>query len=554
MRLADRKKPDRLRAINALPGYIWLTIALAAIVVVYVNPLRETEVDDDFAYALTVRHLLDTGQYRLNDWLTANMPFQAYWGALFARLGGYSHSNLRLSTLVLWAFALVAFYFLCREHGLDRQQAGLLVLGLFSSPLAFKMSFSFMTDVPYLSCLIIALCLYTRGLRMRRYDLMFVASLAASAAILTRQFGAALIGAMVLVWATSADRRRNIALFAVGLASPLVALGWQLRMGLLQPNLATRFNLIRLRQYYSNPLSLTKTLVYRPAIILHYIAFFALPFALLLASEGLLRDRDRRSGARGWLLPAVIAGYMVGVLVYLRLFTYNQFLMPLLLGGNLDPLWPRSYFLPVLFTVLTTLGGILAASCFLSRYRFGWLQLSPQEHFLDFVAAGVVLASLAYPDFYDEYLLPFLPYALIVIGRKCAPLLRQHGRLIAAFCVLIALASAVYTRQFLARNEAFWKGADIARNIAAPQETVSSSVPWACYYYYGAFLAQKPANDDIFRDFYGFWDWFDKHEENARYVVDDRPPANPSWTLIATVPYRPYPFVERRVYVLKRPR
>ncbi len=127
-------EPGKLHIAKVLPGAVWLTLALAAVVLIYVNPFRETEVDDDWAYALTVRHLLDSGQYHLQDSATANMPFQAYWGALFADIGGYSHGNLRLSTLVLWASGLAAFYFLCREHGLGRREAGLLTLGLYSCP------------------------------------------------------------------------------------------------------------------------------------------------------------------------------------------------------------------------------------------------------------------------------------------------------------------------------------------------------------------------------------------------------------------------------------
>ena len=151
--------------------------------------------------------------------------------------------------LVLWGFGLAAFYFLCREHGLGRREAGLLVLGLFSCPLIIKMSFSFMTDIPYLSCLIIALFLYTRALSLRRYDLMYLASLAGSAAILTRQFGAVLIAAAVLVWAVSDNRRRNIALVATGIALPLIALRWQLHTGIAQPTGGTRMIFYQLSQY-----------------------------------------------------------------------------------------------------------------------------------------------------------------------------------------------------------------------------------------------------------------------------------------------------------------
>lgn len=554
MRFANMRKPGNLRVATILPGFIWLTIALAVFAFIYVNPFRETEVDDDWAYALTVRHMLDTGQYHLQDSATANMPFQAYWGALFADLGGYSHGNLRLSTLVLWASALVAFYLLCREHGLNRQEAGLLVLGLFSCPLIVKMSYSFMTDIPYLSCLIIALFLYTRALRMRRHDLMFVASLAGSAAILTRQFGAVLIGAAVLVWAVSGSRRRNAALLATSIALPLVALGWQLHIGLAEPTGGTRMIFYQMSQYYAKPLGLVKSMVWRETVVLHYMAFFALPFIFLPVIGGMHRDNVQQPGTRRWLVPTVIAACMVVALVYSRLHTSIPSSMPLI-DSNFDSLWAAfGSHSRLLLTVLTTVGGSLAASCFISRYRVEWPKLSPHERLLDFVTAGAALEILAYSNFTERYLLPLLPCVLIVLGRKCAPQLREHGRLIAASCVLIALVSAIYTRIDLARGEALWKGGDIALRAAAPQETVSGSDEWNGFHYTDAFLAQNGSSIDFRKYDDVVDDWFLKQRERANYIVAAQPQTSPTWTVIATVSYWPIPFVERRVYVQKRVR
>jgi Dolichyl-phosphate-mannose-protein mannosyltransferase len=550
--LANVKKPRKLSIATMLPGSAWLTIALAAVVFIYVNPFRETEVDDDWAYALTVRHLLDSGQYHLQDSATANMPFQAYWGALFADIGGYSHGNLRLSTLVLWAFGLGAFYLLCCEHGSDRGEAGLLVLGLFSCPLIVKMSFSFMTDIPYLSCLIIALFMYTRALRLRRYELMFLASIAGSAAILTRQFGAVLIAAVMLVWALSDSRRRNAALLATGIALPLVALGWQLRTGIAQPTGGTRMIFYQLSQYYSHPLALVKSAAWRGTVILHYFAFFALPFIFLPALERLSKRRCQEPLARRWLVPALIAGCMLCVLFYSRLHHVVPTSIPMI-DSNFDSLWAAfgSRFRIVL-TVLTTVGGALAASCFITRYRVEWRQMPPHERLIDYAAVGAALGILAYSNFTERYLLPLLPYLLIVLGRKCAPQLRDHGRLIATCCVLIVLISAVYTRSDLARGEAFWKGGDIALRSATPQENVSSSDEWDGFHYADTFLAQNSSKID-FKNYDGFVDdWLSKQRRRASYIVALQPPTDPSWTVSATVSYWPVPFVERRVYVLKR--
>ena len=63
------------RGVVGLAVVLVLFLAAAAAV----NPLREAPYDDDWAFGETVKHLLETGQYRLNDWLAPNMPFQAVW-------------------------------------------------------------------------------------------------------------------------------------------------------------------------------------------------------------------------------------------------------------------------------------------------------------------------------------------------------------------------------------------------------------------------------------------------------------------------------------------
>src|SRR5215813_47626 len=207
---------------------LWIGLGAFVLTILFVNPIRETGLDDDWNYAVMVRHLLETGTYRLHEWSTANLPFQTYWGGLFAQLLGYSFTSLRISTLVLVFFGLIAFYYLAREHKLNDTQAGLTMLALLASPLVLRYSFTFTTDVPFLMCLIIALFLYTRAIRMHSYALMFSASVVAAAAILTRQFGLALPAGVLSLWALSDKRRKDALFFAAGVILPAVAGVWQL--------------------------------------------------------------------------------------------------------------------------------------------------------------------------------------------------------------------------------------------------------------------------------------------------------------------------------------
>src|SRR3954468_22352937 len=84
-------------------GLVPLTICL-------LDPRREMPLEDDWAYALTVEHLVKTGSFELHPWLSANMPFQALWGTAFTLLLGPGFASLRISTLVLSMAGLYAFF------------------------------------------------------------------------------------------------------------------------------------------------------------------------------------------------------------------------------------------------------------------------------------------------------------------------------------------------------------------------------------------------------------------------------------------------------------
>src|SRR5574341_303578 len=237
-----------------------MVIALFVLTVLFVNPLRETAIGDDWAYALTVRHLVETGEYRPHEALAANFLFQAYWGALFARVFGFSYTVLRVSTLVLLFAGTVAFYLLAGEHGLSRTEAGVLTLALISSPLVLRLSFTFMTDAPFMAAVIIALWLDTRAIRLKSLPLMFLGSMAASAAILTRQFGAAFVPGLLVAWWVSGRQRDDLALYLAGAALPAVATGWQFYMGTIQSTWVVEWYVHRQVELLARPLILLQVI------------------------------------------------------------------------------------------------------------------------------------------------------------------------------------------------------------------------------------------------------------------------------------------------------
>src|SRR4051812_31628130 len=97
------------------------------------------------------------------------MTVQLYWAALLAKGFGYSLATLRLSTLTLSFFGSVAFYGLMRGLQLSPRKAAALSLVHLCSPYLLVFSYDFMTDVQFVSWMVVALFLLQPGHPHRQY-------------------------------------------------------------------------------------------------------------------------------------------------------------------------------------------------------------------------------------------------------------------------------------------------------------------------------------------------------------------------------------------------
>ena len=144
---------------------------------------------DDWVYAWSVEHLLATGRLQVLE-ISAFYPIaQILWGALFAYIAGFSFVVLRASTVVLAIFGCWAVYLTLRELDCRRSTALLGALALAFDPTYFALSFSFMTEVPFVSFSTMALYWYVRAIRRSQPASVWAGCLCAMAAFLTRPIG-----------------------------------------------------------------------------------------------------------------------------------------------------------------------------------------------------------------------------------------------------------------------------------------------------------------------------------------------------------------------------
>lgn len=163
--------------------------AVLGIIVRLISPVGEFPLNDDWIYAKTVQHLVNTGQYQAHPYLNATLVAQAYWGALFCKLFGFSFTTLRVSTLVLallnaWAIAQCALMM-----GLRRNLALLCAMLTATSPLVLQLSYSFMTDIPFLTMSSLSGLFFLKVLKQPHPQWAAWGSSFAVLAFLVRQFG-----------------------------------------------------------------------------------------------------------------------------------------------------------------------------------------------------------------------------------------------------------------------------------------------------------------------------------------------------------------------------
>jgi 4-amino-4-deoxy-L-arabinose transferase-like glycosyltransferase len=507
-----------------------LSFLLSLVTVVVVNPIRQTPMEDDWAYALTVRHYLETGHYQLNEWLAANAVFPTGWGVAFSKVFGYSFATLRVSTLVMALLAMVAVYALAREHSVSPAGAGLASLALLSSPLVLRFAFNFMTDVPYMALLTAAVALYSRGLRVRRGATMAAGSVFAAGAILTRQFGVALVLALALSWLMEPDRRAQLRLYVPGAVLPVAAGLWQVWAASAGSGYGERVNQAALGAYLGSPGEVVEGVLWRPAIIVQYLALFCLPLLVAVGLKGITR--------------AHLA--IVGLLLAGTAF-----------AQHLDAIANRMPYLPWNFPVFRehgapfqvgtalamVLGGAVLVVVLRSRYSGS---LPAHERLLDLVAGCLLVFALLFFKLGDEYLLVFVPLVVVVLVKHL------DGRAMAVpvgLSVVALIGAALWTRGQLERETAYYAAGQTALALGAPADEVYTSWEWHAYHNFDLFIAVH--GDDDASDFAPYWEWDAAQREQATIVTTDHRPESPL-VVLGEFDYTDAMLRTRHVYLVSR--
>ena len=166
------------------------------------HPLTDAPVVDSWLYGSAVRRFLRTGEVRFAGF-TQDMPIaQVYYGVAWSHAFGANSVSLEMSVVTLAVLCGVMFHALAIKCGAPRWQALAATGLLICNPCFTFLSFSFMTEIPFLMAMIAAHLAFAKAEGRHEQLWMWLAGAMAVVAFMIRPFGgmaiAGCVGAMLL--------------------------------------------------------------------------------------------------------------------------------------------------------------------------------------------------------------------------------------------------------------------------------------------------------------------------------------------------------------------
>lgn len=451
-------------------------LALWCLAILFVNPLGDFPLNDDWAYAHNTYALAQEGRWYFSDWPAMTLVAHTLWGAFFCKIFGTSFTVLRFSTLLLSMAGVWGFYRLLRWAEVGPRGAFLGALLLMFNPLWFVSAFSYMTEVPFLAVLIWAALFSLKTLETRRAGFLLTAVGLSLWACMIRQLGLLLPMVFALLFLYHHRLTLRNGLFAVlplavCFASVSRFEGWLRETGQL-PEAYTSFG--NMVNSLSFNMEMLKTTAERSGILLLTLGFFLLPLAAAAFRRDVLKRPERfgfqQVGGTLLLLFAAVA-LIAGWQIFPVGNVFYNFGLGAIVLKDVPMDDPALFHLSGIWLALLRCAAALGALglCFLTwkNVRLGTERARLAKGLaLGFVGAYWAFSCLNWLLF-DRYVLPLLPF-VVLMASPPPPRLFREG---AGVGLLLALFALLGTHDYLAWNRARYAGLErLATQDVQPEQ------------------------------------------------------------------------------------
>ncbi len=498
---SDTDVPGLLRVVTTSRQWQRPDVACVAILMalwwvgVYLTgPAGSIPLGDDWSFAKAAFRLANGEGYNPPDWAAMTLIVHALWGAMFAKLFGLDFAALRAGMLVLGAVCGLVLWAGLRRAGTARWTALIAVATLMLNPLYFALSHSFMTDVTFLTLLVVQAFCLMKCAEDLSWRWIAWSALATMLSALTRDPG--VIPALVMAVLVFAERKpgpvwRSALPFACGVIALLGFRLWARHAGID----LSHSDFFRDRFIFD--LKALKWVAWIGKIdsVLMYIGFFSLPLLIPVGAR-LLRERGP---VRHWAIAGFIAG--LAFLGGWYAFMGNNHFPPE--GGWMDeagfvgaPLLYDTYILhqsdvprvPHWMVDAATAASIAGGALLIASFAaIGWLPLRKRRWAI-FCAVSMVAVNAQWfvTDLYfDRYALPGVIFALMmccfILSERPAP--RWTSAPGVTLVLLFALWSVAAVHDFIEWQRARWVGLDyLTKELGVPASRIDGGFEFNGWY------------------------------------------------------------------------
>jgi len=405
------------------------------------HPLTDAPVVDSWLYGSAVRRFLRTGEIRFAGYSQAMPVAQVFYGVAWSHAFGGNSASLEVSTVVLAILCGVMFHALAIKCGAPRWQALAATGLLICNPCFTFLSFSFMTEIPFLTAMVAAHLAFAKAEGPREQLWLWLAAISAVIGFMIRPFAAMAIagcvGAMILYDARLRGTNRwdravwleMMVPFGAGLAVCAALWIW---LTVLRPTpWEVQLDENHFRYLFSVPIAnYLRAGVLGPVL---YLGTVLSPLAILQLTTP--RWRRVAIGAAGIFASALILMWLDNRMPVTPEYScFGGWHNALILRGDPNRFsWDGHGAWQYMFLMLASVGAAGLIASFAQIFKT-----------LDRAAAAIVIAAVVYWAatiplwFYnDRYYLVLVPAAAIVLA--LAPLPRTRMVQAAAFAMTLAM-------------------------------------------------------------------------------------------------------------------
>jgi hypothetical protein len=201
-------------------------LALFILALLLVSPAGEFPLNDDWIYSSAVVQRLETGSDLLGEGNTnAYLYPQRFYGTAVASLFGFSFVLLRGTGILAALICLFLAYRILARLGFSTFACFAGTSLLLLNPLFLNLTYSFMTDLPYLAFFLAALLCYLRAAESGSQGALLGGALFTTLALAQRQMGILLVPAALLFFIVHRRRLRLSSASWIILLLPVAAFG-----------------------------------------------------------------------------------------------------------------------------------------------------------------------------------------------------------------------------------------------------------------------------------------------------------------------------------------